>query len=247
MNYWFYYLSSWIILVGLWWQYRGWPTMRVIAFLSAPLIAAATVTVAMVMELTGGVRIGFFRLLDVLVARAFDVRLPGGSWYPDQKFMNGIDWLVYPVTLASRISDAFSVNFALLAVAATCTLFVLSLQDKRSLTSLSILLLGGFAWYFVMIQHTSVHTFSGQYSFMAICPLFGIVVSRMLPLCAFQTYDLFKRRKVLKGSEKDPYVIAAMTVVFGAFVISSFVTNTYALVTKTFSFSAKVEIAYMRG
>ena len=28
MNYWFYYMSSWIIMVGLWWQYRGRPSFK---------------------------------------------------------------------------------------------------------------------------------------------------------------------------------------------------------------------------
>ena len=36
MNYWFYYMSSWIIMIGLWWQYRGRPRIRDVALISAP-------------------------------------------------------------------------------------------------------------------------------------------------------------------------------------------------------------------
>ena len=55
MNYWFYYMSSWIIMVGLWWQYRGRPRIRDVAMISAPPIAAAAFTAIMVMALSGGV------------------------------------------------------------------------------------------------------------------------------------------------------------------------------------------------
>ena len=92
MNYWFYYMSSWIIMIGLWWQYRGRPRIRDIAMISAPPVAAATVTIVTVMLLMGGMKSGGFRLLDILVARMFDARVPGGTWYPDQRFMTVTDW-----------------------------------------------------------------------------------------------------------------------------------------------------------
>ena len=85
--------------------------------------------------------------------------------------MNASDWFAYPMTVATRLEWAYSFSFFWFAIAAICALFLLSLHNRKSLVSALILLAGGFSWYFVMFQHTHIHLFIGQYSFMAICPL----------------------------------------------------------------------------
>ena len=85
MNYWLYYLSSSIIMLGLWWQYRGRPGFKEVAMISAPPVAAASLTVGMVMGLFG-LKAGALRLVDIFLARTIDARLAGGKWYPDQRF-----------------------------------------------------------------------------------------------------------------------------------------------------------------
>lgn len=55
-------------MIGLWWQYRGRPQMRDVALLSSTPVLAATLTAALTM-VWFGVKAGFFRLLDVFVAR----------------------------------------------------------------------------------------------------------------------------------------------------------------------------------
>jgi hypothetical protein len=182
MNYWFYYMSSWIIMVGLWWQYRGRPRIRDVAMISAPPIAAASLTVALVMAMSGGLSKGFDRLADLFVARTFDARIPGGTWYPDQRFMFASDWANYPQTVITRLQWAYSFDFYWFAAAAGCTFLLLWFRNRKSFVSALILLLGGFSWYYVMFQHTHIHHFVGQYSFMAICPIFGLFVSETISL-----------------------------------------------------------------
>ncbi len=245
MNYWFYYLSSWIIMTGLWWQYRGRPRLRDVALLSAPPVLAATLTAALTMVLFG-VKAGFFRLLDVFVARTMDIRLPQGQWWPDKKFMTALDWVMYPATLATRLATAFSINFALLSLAVMCTLLLLSFYDRRSFTSALILLLGGFAWYFVMVQHTHIHVFAGQYSFMAICPLLGLMASA-IPACAVQMFETVWQRNGSNGNWRAPWEVAAIALISALLAVSSFTINTYRLVTETVSLSLTVEDNYKRA
>lgn len=176
MNYWFYYMSSWIIMVGLWWQFRGRPGLKDLAILSAPPIAAATLTTAMVMALFG-VEGGALRLASILVARTVDARIPGGAWYPNERFMFAQDWVTYPADVAYKLSWAFSFDTYRFADAAAYTSVLLWFRNRQALVSALILLLGGFSWYYVMFQHTHIHHFVGQYSFMAICPIFGLIVS----------------------------------------------------------------------
>jgi hypothetical protein len=176
MNYWFYYMSSWIIMIGLWWQYRGRPRVRDVALISAPPVAAAAFTTAMVMSLFGGVRSGGFRLLDIFVARTIDARVSGGFWYPDQRFMTTADWLGYPGEVFQRLEWSYGIN-RWFVVAAGFAFVLLWFRKRSSVITALILLAGGFSWYYVMFQHTHIHWFAGQYSFMAICPILGLIVS----------------------------------------------------------------------
>jgi hypothetical protein len=175
MNYWSYYMSSWIIMVGLWWQYRGRPGIKDVAILSAPPIAAAALTAIMVMSLFGA-KAGALRIADILVARTLDVRIPGGAWFPDQRFMDAADWYEYPRHVMEKLEWAYGINRWFL-IAAGCTFVLLWFRKKSALVSALILLAGGFSWYYVMFQHTHIHWFVGQYSFMAICTINGLIMS----------------------------------------------------------------------
>jgi hypothetical protein len=240
MNYWFYYMSSWIILVGLWWQYRGRPTLKDLALLSAPPIAAAAFTAAMVMGLFGGVSKGFLRLADIFVARTFDARIAGAQWYPDRRFMGPMDWLVYPRTVAGRLEWAFSLEFFWFGIAAVCALFFLSLHNRKSFVSALILLLGGFSWYYVMFQHTHIHDFVGQYSFMAICPLFGLIVS--------EAFFLTQRslHRTMEGKRGD-FITAALLLSLALATAWPFVGNTYRLVSQTANAAQTVQARYAQA
>jgi hypothetical protein len=180
LNYWFYYMSSWIIMIGLWWQYRGRPTIREVAVISAPPIAALLFTAAMVMAILGGIQPGVLRLIDIFMARTLDARIPGGHWYPDRYFMDAQAWGAYPMTVMHRLAWAFPIELFWFVVAAGCTFVLLWFRNRQALVSALVLLAGGMSWYYVMFQHTHIHHFVGQYSFMAMCPIFGLIVSEGL-------------------------------------------------------------------
>jgi hypothetical protein len=180
MNYWFYYLSSWIIMIGLWWQYRGRPRIRDIAMLSTPPIAAVALTVSLIM-LDFGVAGALKRIADIAAARTVDARLPGGQWFPDQHFLHAGDWSNYPYIVRIRLEWAFNIDplFWFMSAAA-CTLLLLWHRNRERAVSALILLAGGSAWYAIMIQHTTIHHFVGQYAFMAICPIAGLIVGEAI-------------------------------------------------------------------
>ncbi|WP_146685964.1 hypothetical protein [Bradyrhizobium canariense] len=241
MNYWFYYMSSWIIMVGLWWQYRGRPRVRDVAIISAPPIAAATFTAIMVMSLSGGVKQGVLRLADILVARTFDARIPGGAWHPEQRFMNTLDWLVYPTTVATRLEWSYSLNVFWFAIATVCTFFLLSLHNRRALVSALILLAGGFSWYCVMFQHTHIHAFVGQYSFMAICPIFGLIISEAVFFTRRSLHRVTTSRATSVGADLATAALL-MAVVWA--MIWPYLENTYGLIMQTVEISRTAQAKY---
>jgi hypothetical protein len=245
MNYWFYYTSSWIIVVGLWWQYKGRPGLKELALLSTPAIAAAAFTAAMVMALFGGVSKGFHRLADIFVARTFDARIEGANWYPDRRFMGPLDWIAYPRTVVERLEWAFSLEFFWFALAAVYALFFLSLHNRKSFVSALILLLGGFSWYFTMFQHTHIHYFVGQYSFMAICPLFGLIVSEAFFLAR---RSLHRATEVKRGkSLTADFAMAALLLGLVLATIWPFVGNTYRLINQTADTARTVQVKYAQA
>ncbi len=249
MNYWFYYLSSWIIMLGLWWQYRGRPGFKEIAMISAPPLAAASLTVGMVMWLFG-VKAGALRLVDIFLARTIDARLAGGQWYPDQRFLGAADWLHYPSTIATRLDWAFSTWVSVFAPAAICAFILLWSHDRKAFVSGLILAIGGFTWYAIMIQHTHIHWFVGQYSFMAMCPVFGLLMAQTVRLspAAYRAVVKRLRSRVLVFSidrEELPDGRAAVALlIFGWITATMFVVKTGQLVTEAVALSRKVEVKY---
>ena len=253
MNYWFYYMSSWIIMIGLWWQYRGRPRVRDVALISAPPIAAAAFTTFMVMSLFGGVRSGGLRLLDILAARTFDARVPGGHWYPNQKFMSATDWLNYPSLVASRLEWAYNIDFRQFAMAGGCALLLLWFRKRSSAISALILLAGGFSWYYVMFQHTHIHHFVGQYSFMAICPIFGLIVGEAI-VAVRRAVPLLKKPFASAGNEGDllgyriaTYIVAAVLIVTGGRQTIRYLERSYGLVRESVALSSSVEAKYRQA
>jgi hypothetical protein len=265
MNYWFYYLSSWIIMVGLWWQYRGRPRIRDIAIISAPPVAAASVTTIMVMSLFGGVASGTMRLVEIFVARTIDARVPGGHWLPDERFMFSQDWRTYPTLVMRRLEEAYTIDVKWFAIAAGCTFLLLWFRKKTSVVSALILLAGGFSWYYVMFQHTHIHHFAGQYSFMAICPIFGLIVSETARFArgALQRgsaygpalFDVFKERSGTKDYERLAdlkrarlhIAAAAVVVVAISLMILPYLKKTYGLINETAALSRTVEVKYQEA
>jgi hypothetical protein len=250
MNYWFYYMSSWIIMIGLWWQYRGRLRVRDVAIISAPPLAAGLFTMTMVMSLSGGVRSGGFRLLDILAARTLDARVPGGGWYPDQKFMFAADWSRYPSLVGYRLEWAYIFNFRWFALAAACALLLLWFRKRSSAISALILLAGGFSWYYVMFQHTHIHHFTGQYSFMAICPIFGLIVCEAI--VSVRSASLLLRKPFASGRHEYTYshyrlgmgITGAVLIVAASFLTIDHLKKTYGLIRQTLALSSAVQAKY---
>jgi hypothetical protein len=251
MNYWFYYMSSWIIMIGLWWQYRGRPSIRDVAMLSAPPVAAASLTTIMVMSLFGGVASGAMRLYEIFAARTIDARVPGGQWMPNEIYMHATDWPAYPGLVMERLQWAYSIDVRWFAASAGCTLLLLWFRKRSSAVSALILLAGGFSWYYVMFQHTFIHTFAGEYSFMAICPIAGLIVSETMSFASTTwrrvsaipgaATDLSATRSVVENRERaitasrTRWAVAAATfvVVVSSTTVWSYFLNTYSLVRQT--------------
>jgi hypothetical protein len=154
--------------------------------------------------------------------------------------MTGHDWFSYPATVVTRLEWSYSFDFFWFAIAASGGLFLLSLRNRRSLISALVLLAGGLSWYYVMFQHTHIHPFVGQYSFMAICPIFGLIVSEML---------FFTRRSLRRAADRSKsvgteLVTAALLLAALWAMVWPYLQNTYGLIHKTAEIAKTVQMRY---
>ena len=135
----------------------------------------------MVMSLSGGVTKGGFRLLDILVARTFDARVPGGELVPGPEIhvRGRLDATIPPWSHTGWNGPTTSTS-ACSHWRPDAPSLLLWFRKRSSAISALILLAGGFSWYYVMFQHTHIHHFVGQYSFMAICPIFGLIAGEAI-------------------------------------------------------------------
>jgi len=245
MNYWFYYMSSWIVMVGLWWQYRGRPRLRDVALISVPLVAAATLTAGMIVYIVGGFTGGILRMLDLFVARTIDARMPNSHWYPNFKFVSAADWWRYPDIVASRLEWAYSFDLKSASIAAVVTLVLLSIRKRSSAVSALILLLGSLSWYYVMFQHTIIHSFTGIYSFLGICPLLGLIVAEAIVSVAGALNSI---RACFAGGAISRAVlstsVAGLMVVVTWSAVVPFYRNSRTLIKNTVAIAADVEKKY---
>jgi hypothetical protein len=183
-----------------------------------------------------------------LLARTIDARLPGGKWYPDQKFLGAADWLHYPSTIATRLDWAFSTWVSVFAPAAACALLLLWSHDRKAFVSALILSIGGLAWYAIMVQHTHIHWFVGQYSFMAICPMFGLLMAQTVRLTPAATRAVMRhvrmRAPLFARLELPDGRIAVLLVVFGWITASVFTVKTGQLIIEAVTLSHTAEVNY---
>ena len=156
----------------------------------------------------------------------------------------------YPSTIATRLDWAFSTWVSVFAPAAICAFILLWSHDRKAFVSGLILAIGGFTWYAIMIQHTHIHWFVGQYSFMAMCPVFGLLMAQTVRLspAAYRAVVKRLRSRVLVFSidrEELPDGRAAVALlIFGWITATMFVVKTGQLVTEAVALSRKVEVKY---
>jgi len=241
MNDWFYSMSSWIIMIGLWWQYRGRPRMREVAIISAPPLVAAAITTIIAMVVSGGIGHGAF-----------------------QQFMTTAGWHTYPSMVKSRLEWVYNIDLHSYVIAAACAMLLLLFRRRSSAISALILLVGGLSWYYAMFQDTFLDHFAGRYSFMVVCPIFGLILSETL----VTVWEALKRlisisvdagwldeqagtegRKrsvsVPQAGWAAAYTAAAAVVLFTSLnMLQPYLQNTYELIHQTRSLSRTVKSKY---
>jgi hypothetical protein len=104
-----------------------------------------------------------------------------------------------------------------------------------------------------MFQHTHIHHFTGQYSFMAICPIFGLIVNEAI--VSVRSVSLLFRQPFASASDqgKDARfrlgmsITAAFLIVAASILTIDRLKTTYGLIRQTLAFSSSVEAKYLQA
>ncbi len=173
MNYWMFHISTFLMLVAL--QYNkydlnpqtesGKTSFRTMAVLTIPPIVAVVATVAQVVYARGGFYEGVHHLADIAVARTGDWRISNSRWYPNRVFIEEGAMLKYPSVVMTRIKSAMGFD-ARLFIAMLATAVALAGKDAwPRYRWLLFAIIAGLSWNLVMVQHTFIHKFAGNFGY----------------------------------------------------------------------------------
>jgi hypothetical protein len=180
LNYWFYYLGAFFLLVAFMvrWQRLS---LRTVLIVGAVPVAGALATFVQVVYALGGVSEALFKLSEIAAARTLDMRVEGTTWYPDKTFVTKAHLQRYPSIVMERIEQLSGYSawalFALLAIG----LALAGRQAWPRYRWVPLAVLGGLSWNLVMIQHTVIHKFAAMYGFFMwsiIAGLFALELHR---------------------------------------------------------------------
>jgi Dolichyl-phosphate-mannose-protein mannosyltransferase len=163
-NYWMFYLSTYGMMLALAYQERRLNLKLMLVLGVAPMLAFVSVVVQ-VMVVRGGMYEGYHRLADILAARTGDWRVEDAEWYPDKDFIGNLTPRRYLWIAGDRIGRAMGLPFVMLV---GMLLAALGLGGKEGLSRNRWLLFAvpaGLSWNLVMVQHTVIHRFAGQFGF----------------------------------------------------------------------------------
>jgi hypothetical protein len=158
-SYWFYYMSTGVLLLALQWHERKLSAHDTVLLALMPLAAALT-TFLQVAYALGGFDSALFRMHDIAAARTLDLRIEHSQWYPDRKFLQPHHLRHYPQIVLDRIealSGTPPVAFAAM-LAVSCIR-----PTRQRLGFMLLVLIAALSWNLVMIQHTVIHRFAGMY------------------------------------------------------------------------------------
>jgi len=180
-NYYMFYISTGVVLVGIqWFKTNRLLTAEIAMLAGVPVLAMATV-VLQAMYAAQGVGDGVFQLTEVLVARTVDARLEGSTWFPEREFVGSNEWLRYPWIVQKRISAFFyGAGFIEYLCLLLVTVWLAGRRYWREHMLFLFIIPAALSWNLIMVQHTVIHRFAGVYGFFAWALIIGLYCARAL-------------------------------------------------------------------
>lgn len=175
-NYYMYYVSTFIFLIGLNYTYKRKLFNREnIAIALIPVLAIIS-TILLAAYAHGSVREGLFKLYDIFMARTFDIKIEGTEWHPNKKFMGWADWILYPNTVSTRVFYYFNLRLEFFFILLFYAYKIARNDHKKYFKYFYFIIPAGLSWNVLMFQHTKIHGFSAIYGFFLYMLIFSIFV-----------------------------------------------------------------------
>lgn len=181
-SYWFYYMSTGILLLALQVRERKFGLRDTVILGLVPVLATLTTFLQVVYALDGFDN-ALFRMKDIAAARTLDMRIENSRWYPERKFVGPDDLRRYPVTVIRRLELLSGYSIAAFGSMCFASIVLAGRAAWRRQGWMLLVLFAGVSWHLVMIQHTVIHGFAGMYGWFAwvlIVAMFANEVQRVL-------------------------------------------------------------------
>lgn len=165
LSYWMFYVSTFVLLLGLHVHENRPLCARSLALMVMPPAAALVLTVLQVIWLYEGFDAGVHRLLDILVARSVDKRIEGSTWFPEKRWVGDEEWGNFFTVVSMRVSQFFFVGIKSYLFLLGAALVLARRGTRRAYRIFLFAIPAAMSWNVMMFQHTVIHKFAGIYGF----------------------------------------------------------------------------------
>jgi hypothetical protein len=163
-NYWMFYVSTYLMLLALAYKERKL-TIKLMALMSIPPIIAFLSVFVQAAIAGGGFYEGYRAMADICAARTGDWRIPDAKWYPNRRYLSEVTPSLYIDRVTQNISQSMGVPVEVFAIMLVCAIILSGKDAWKRYGWLLFAVPAGLSWNIIMIQHTVIHRFSGQFGF----------------------------------------------------------------------------------
>ncbi len=178
-NYWEWYISTALVLMGIHYAERGKVFARDVAILAwTPVAAFVSFLIAMVVH-QGGVVSAGRSLVSAVMFRAFD-RPRGGEFFGKThragRHLNLESFGGYLETIGDRIETWYYLSPIVFALMLAAVLYAHEPTRTQAYRVIYFLVPAAFYWNFLMLQHGVIHFYTALHHYLLLALIFGAFV-----------------------------------------------------------------------
>jgi len=178
-NYWEWYISTALVLMGIHYAERGKVFARDVAILAwTPVAALVSFLIAMVVHLGGFANAGR-SLVSAVMFRAFDRPREGefyGKAHEAGRYLNLESFGGYLETIGDRIETWYYLPPVVFALMLAAVLYAHDPTRTKAYRVIVFLVPAAFYWNFLMLQHGVIHFYTALHHYLLLALIFGAFV-----------------------------------------------------------------------
>ncbi|MES0488757.1 MAG: hypothetical protein ABUK01_02115 [Leptospirales bacterium] len=165
LNYWMFYMSTFLILAGIHWYKTGFrKSIPYVFTYGASAVLAVFIVISLMALESGGYKNAFTKLVNKGAYRTLEISSKEKQGTKNA-FLNFDFKKRYPQILNERVSTFWYLPLDFYLALFLLSVFITPREERRKYFLFLFIIPAGLSWFAVMLNHTAVHPFSAIYGF----------------------------------------------------------------------------------